>query len=298
MTRASSIPSAGNLCRGEGVRECPRGDPTAGWKVLPGQNVVEIFDSNIVHINHFLELIWGRMTEKVVPLRGKQQSKTGRGGPPRKGRRPEIDLLAVLRERIAQHEVPPGAKLREQDLAQEFGVPRTRIREVFGALESRGLIERIPNRGAVVSRLEIDQAFNLYDVRAVLEGLCVRQATQNVPNEEWQEFVDLFGAPMEELVKAGDFDGYLACYGRFRSRFIERARNPVAAQMLDSIYEKTHVVIRRIVILPGRAQAGLREHRATVAAMRAGKAEEAERAKRANLEGAKEYLRRFEKYVL
>ena len=58
------------------------------------------------------------------------------------------------------------------------------------------------------------------------------------------------------------------------------------------------VEARRIVILPGRAQTGLAEHRATVAAMRAGDAAEAERVKRANLEGAKDYLRRFQKYVL
>ena len=178
-------------------------------------------------------------------------------------------------------------------------MPRARIREAFGALEGRGLIERIPNRGAVVSRLDLDQAFNLYDVRAVLEGLCVRQATQNVPNETWQEFVDLFGAPMEELVKVSDFDAFIwRATERFRSRFIECARNPVAAQMLDSIYEKTNVVIRRIVILPGRAQAGLVEHRAAVAAMRPGDAEAAERPKLPTCEGAKEYLRRFQKYVL
>jgi DNA-binding GntR family transcriptional regulator len=209
-----------------------------------------------------------------------------------------LDVLQVLRERIARQDIAPGAKLREHELAEEFNVPRTRIREVFGALESRGLIERIPNRGAIVSRLDLEQAFNLYDVRAVLEGLCVRQATQNVPPETWQEFVDLFGAPMDAFVQAGDFDAFLACYASFRSRFIECARNPVAAQMLDSIYEKTHVIIRRIVILPGRAQKGLADHRATVAAMRAGDAEGAERLKRANLDGAKEYLLRFQKYVL
>jgi DNA-binding GntR family transcriptional regulator len=236
------------------------------------------------------------VSEKVVALRSKH-------GPSRRKRRAKaapstVEVLQALRQRIARQDVAPGAKLREQDLAAEFGVPRTRIREVFGALESRGLIERIPNRGAVVSRLELDQVFNLYDVRAVLEGLCVRQATQNVAPETWQEFVDLFGAPMDEFVRAGDFDAFLACYERFRNRFIECARNPVAAQMLDSIYEKTHVVIRRIVILPGRTQTGLEEHRATVAAMRAGNAEEAERLKRANLQGAKEYLRRFQKYVL
>jgi DNA-binding GntR family transcriptional regulator len=234
------------------------------------------------------------VSDKVIALRSKHAPKGRR----RRAKAPTLDVLQVLRERIARQDIPPGAKLREHELAEEFSVPRARVREVLGALESRGLIERIPNRGAIVSRLDLDQAFNLYDARAVLEGLCVRQATQNVPPETWQEFVDLFGAPMDGYVQAGDFDAYLACYERFRSRFIECARNPVAAQMLDSIYEKTHVVIRRIVILPGRAQRGLADHRATAAAMRAGNAEEAERVKRANLEGAKEYLRRFQKYVL
>jgi DNA-binding GntR family transcriptional regulator len=234
------------------------------------------------------------VSNKVVALKSKPLPKKHR----RRAKSATSDVLQILRKRIANQDIAPGAKLREHELADEFNVPRTRIREVFSALESRGLIERVPNRGAVVSRLELDQAFHLYDVRAVLEGLCVRSATNNVPPETWQEYVDLFGSPMGECVKAGDFDGYLACYERFRNRFIECARNPVAAQMLDSIYEKTHVVIRRIVILPGRAQIGLADHRATVAAMRAGNAEEAERLKRANMQSAKEFLRRFEKYVL
>ena len=84
----------------------------------------------------------------------------------------------------------------------------------------------------------------------------------------------------------------------FRRRIIDWAHNPVAARMLDSIYEKTNVVIRRIIILPGRAEEGLAEHRAVVAAMRAGDGETAERLKRLNLQNAKETLRRFQKYVL
>ena len=87
-------------------------------------------------------------------------------------------------------------------------------------------------------------------------------------------------------------------YERFRRRCIEWARNPVAARMLDSIYEKTNVVIARIVILPGRALEGLGEHRAVVAAMRAGDGEAAERHKRTNLQNARNCLQRFQKYVL
>jgi DNA-binding GntR family transcriptional regulator len=177
-------------------------------------------------------------------------------------------------------------------------VPRARIREVFGVLESRGLIERTPNRGAVVLRLELDHVFQLYEVRAVLEGMCVRLATQNAPPETWDEFVELFGTPMDGFVKAADFDSFIVVYERFRRAIIDWARNPVAARMLNSIYEKTNVVIQRIVILPGRAQSGLGEHRAVVAAMRAGDAEGAERLKRMNLQNAQETLRRFQKYVL
>src|SRR5690606_22506451 len=81
-------------------------------------------------------------------------------------------LLDTLRERIARQQIPPASKLREHEVALEFGVPRTQVREAFSALEQRGLIERIPNRGAIVTRLDIAQVFHIYHVREVLEGLC------------------------------------------------------------------------------------------------------------------------------
>ena len=68
--------------------------------------------------------------------------------------------------------------------------------------------------------------------------------------------------------------------------------------MIDSIFEKTKVVIHRIIILPGRAEVGLVEHRAVLAAMRRGDAAEAERLRRANMRSAKAYLQRYQKFVL
>jgi DNA-binding GntR family transcriptional regulator len=238
------------------------------------------------------------MSEKIVRLREKPRARPTQRKSGARLRPTFADLLNTLRQRIARQEVPPGAKLREHELASEFGVPRTRIREVFGALESRGLIERIPNRGAVVMRLDSDQVFQLYDVREVLEGLCVRLATENVAPESWQDLVEHFRGPMAGFVRNGDFEAYIAGYERLRQRVIEAARNVVVAQMLDTIYEKTNVVIRRIIILPGRAEVGLREHQAVLAAMRRGDANEAERLKRQNLRSAKETLMRFRSYVL
>jgi len=214
-----------------------------------------------------------------------------------KGKR-GVDLQKILRERIARQEIAPGAKLGENALAKAFGVPRAIVREALCALEQRGLIERIPNRGAVVARLDLSQVFAIYDTREVLEGLCARLATQNVPPESWQDLVEMFDGPMVEHVARGDYEAFLAGYGLFRLRLLQAAANPVLSSMLDSIYEKTQAVIRRIMILPGRAQVGLGEHRAVLAAMRRGDAEEAERLRRLNMRSAKACLERYQSFVL
>ncbi len=232
------------------------------------------------------------MSVRAVPSRPVPRRAAARKG------RASVDLVSALRARIASQDVPPGAKLRENELAAEFGVPRTRVREAFQALEQLGLIERIPNRGAVVTRLDSSQLRHIYDLREVLEGLCVRLATQNVAPEHWQDLVELFGAPMQKHVDAGDFDAFLAGYARFRRRTIDAAANPQLAQMLDSITEKTQVLIRRAIILPGRAALGLKQHRAVLAAMRRGDAPAAEELRRENMRSAKAFLQRYEKYVL
>lgn len=207
-------------------------------------------------------------------------------------------LLLTLRARIARQKIPPGSKLREQALATEFRVGRNRIREAFSALEQRGLVNRIPNRGTVVARLSLKEIFHLYDVREVLEGVAARLATENAAPETWQDLVDYFGAPMGEFVRRQDIDAFIAGYERFRRRVLVAAGNPFLAQMLDSIYDRTQVVIERVILLPGRAEAGLSQHRAVLAAMRHGNAELAEVKRRENMRSAKQWFQRNHKYVL
>ncbi len=208
------------------------------------------------------------------------------------------DLVKVLRERIAQHEYQPGAKLLENDIAGEFNVSRARVREAFGALESRGLIQRIPNRGAEVVRLNLTQMFAIYEVREILEGLCVRLAVQNSKPESWQDLVVQFGRDMERHVRNGEYEEYIGKLELVRRRTAEAAHNPVLAEMLDSINDKTREIMRRIIILPGRAAEGLKQHRAVLAAMRKGDAALAEKLKRRNIRSSREFLERFQSFVL
>lgn len=219
-----------------------------------------------------------------------------------RGRRGKVqapqDITLILRQRIATQEIPPGSKLRESELALEFGVPRARVREALSVLEQRGLVERIPNRGAVVMRLEVSQVAHLYDVREVLEGLCARLATVNGDPAVWRAMLAQLKGPMARHVAEGDIDAYIAGYEVFRRHLIDGACNPVLAGMLDSILERTQALIRRIIILPGRAEVGLRQHTALLEAMVRGDADEAERLRRENMRSAKSDLERYKKYIL
>ena len=230
-------------------------------------------------------------------LAGGENGRRRRSGSPKRVVA-KLDVRQILRERIARQELLPGSKLLEQDLSREFGISRARVRDALGVLEQRGLVKRIPNRGAVVARLELTEVFELYEVREMLEGLCARLATQNVPPDSWQDLVDIFDGPVESYVREGDLEAYVLTLESFRKRTIEAAVNPVLAEMLDSIHDRTRAIIRRIIVLPGRAQQGLLEHRAILKAMRAGDAGEAERLRRENMRSARAYLERYKTFVL
>ena len=208
------------------------------------------------------------------------------------------EIFQALRARIAQQSIAPGAKLNETDLAEEFGVSRARVRDALGALEQRGLVERIPNRGAVVMRLDLSQVFHIYEIREVLEGLATRLATQNTPPEAWKEELARFQGPLKDLIDRGELQEYIEHYERLRRKITEAARNPVLAEMMDTIFEKTQVLIRRIIILPGRAEVGRKQHVAMLQAMCRGDAAQAEAIRRNGLNSAKLALEKYQRFIL
>lgn len=207
-------------------------------------------------------------------------------------------ILGTLRDRIARHELPPGSKLLEKDLSAQFGVSRARIREVLGVLQQKGLARRIPNRGAVVESLDMPRIIHLYGVREVLEGLCARLAAENLPGESWRDLLALFGKPIEDDVRQGDFDAYVRKLDLFRARMLDGAANPVLREMIENIQDRARMVMRRISILPGRADTGLKEHRAILDALRRQDGAAAEAAMRANIRSGLSYLQRYQSFVL
>ena len=87
-------------------------------------------------------------------------------------------LAAELARRILRGQLPPGRRLGEQEVADEFKVSRGPVREAMRVLEREGLITLNPRRGAVVTELDAREVADLFEIRAALFALVVRKIVQ------------------------------------------------------------------------------------------------------------------------
>ncbi len=89
-----------------------------------------------------------------------------------------------IRQMITSGALAPGERLYEDRLAEQLGVSRNPVREALRALESTGLVEVIPRRGAYVSRLEVERARQILELRSVLESYAAEQAAINRTDDD------------------------------------------------------------------------------------------------------------------
>ncbi len=206
-------------------------------------------------------------------------------------------VVLDVRARIASQALLPGSRLPEEELAQSYDIPRAKAREVLATLEDRGLIARVPNKGAVVVPVDMETTYRLYQVREALDGLSVRLAMENAGPEDYAELKALLGVQFEESLREGDIEAHVDTIARFRNRVNELAGNPVLSDLIERIYERTQVTMRRVALLPGRAEMGIKQYRSLLDAMMRNDGDEAERCVRELNQSAREYIRRYKDYL-
>ena len=102
-----------------------------------------------------------------------------------------------VRSWILEGEYEPDERLVEEQLAERLGVSRTPIRQALTMLEAEGLVEIAPNRGATVCSFSVEEVWDIYDLRAVLEGHAARRAAGRIRDRELVELRRL-AAEMEQ----------------------------------------------------------------------------------------------------
>ncbi len=90
------------------------------------------------------------------------------------------EVADALRERIYAGDYAPGAILRQEHIAAEFGISRTPLREALRVLERDGLVIHLPGRGVRVASADLTRLIDAYAVREVLDGVAARFAVVSV----------------------------------------------------------------------------------------------------------------------
>jgi DNA-binding GntR family transcriptional regulator len=102
-------------------------------------------------------------------------------------RNASVAATELIREAIVDGRLEPGRRLKEEELARELGISRTPVREALLMLQAEGLVDAIPNRGAMVRVHTTEDLDDLYQLRALLEGYAARRAAARISDEQVEQ---------------------------------------------------------------------------------------------------------------
>lgn len=188
-----------------------------------------------------------------------------------------------IRSAILRGELKPGSKLTEQDLAAEFEVSRTPIREAIRQLEVERLLTRVPFVGVTVKQLSPEEVLELLEIREVLEGLVARLATRHMDEAHLQRLQASLRS-LSESARKGEVAAYLDHALAFRRALVECCKSESLAEHVLVIENRLRLVGNRTAMLPGRMEASITEHEKLLAAIESGDAVLAEQLNRERIQ--------------
>jgi len=181
-----------------------------------------------------------------------------------------------IREDILSGKYKENDELKEIAIGEELGVSRTPVREAFRQLELEGLIQIVPNKGAYVTGITMEDVKDIYMIRSKLEGLCAAWACEHITDEQLEE--------MEENIYLAKFHaerGHFEQMAELDSRFHELMYESCNSKMLEHLLRDFHQYVQRVrkktLSTTERSLASNQEHQKIMEAIKAKNASEAEK---------------------
>ena len=184
-------------------------------------------------------------------------------------------IAARLREAILAGDYAPGARIRQEDLADQHGASRLPVREALRILEAEGLVTVVANTGAWVSRLTLADCEELYRIRERIEPLLLRY---NVPLLG-EEDLDALERLAEAMEASADVEQFLALDREFHLSCYTAAETSVLGETVLRLWNRTQHY-RRAFTRMFRSEGDRsvhHEHHLLVSALRRRDLDEAER---------------------
>jgi DNA-binding GntR family transcriptional regulator len=139
-----------------------------------------------------------------------------------------------LRQMLVENRIAPGAKLNERELSEVLNISRTPLREAIKMLAAEGLVELVPNRGAIALALTEADVLNTFEVMAGLEAMSGELAAQRITDEEVAEIRATHYEMMAAYTRA-DLSAYYRLNASIHRAINAAAKNPVLTTTYNQV---------------------------------------------------------------
>lgn len=188
-----------------------------------------------------------------------------------------------IRDGILSGTYTPNEELKEKSIGDELGVSRTPVREALRQLELEGLVSIIPNKGAYVVAISVQDIKDIYEIRSLLEGLCAKWAAEKATEEQLAELEE--NVYLTEFhLKKENWEQIYELDNRFHELLYEACDSRELQQVLTNYHQYVQRIRRITLGKQQRAVNSTEEHRRIVEALKAHDPTQAQRS-------AKEHIR-------
>lgn len=187
-------------------------------------------------------------------------------------------------------------RLDERQLAQDFGVSRTPVREAMAQLEREGFVRSVPRRGVYIVRKTRKEVIEMITAWAALESMAARLITKNASHEEIAALRRMF-ATFENGELRAHLDEYSEANIEFHQTIIRTSGNSVLISLAENLFTHMRMIRRKTIGEKDRVEKSIRDHMNIIEALEARDTERAEDLVRNHALGLAEHVAKYADYL-
>ena len=178
------------------------------------------------------------------------------------------EVAVRLRAMLVEGRIAPGGKLNERELCEMLKVSRTPLREAIKLVAAEGLVDLLPNRGAIAVKLTESDVLHAFEVLAQLEGLSGELAAQRITTAELAE-IKAMHYEMLACFARKDLPGYYQRNAEIHAAINAAAKNPVLTKLYREVNARVQSLRFRTNQNQAKWKSAVKEHEQMLAALEA-----------------------------
>jgi DNA-binding GntR family transcriptional regulator len=199
-------------------------------------------------------------------------------------------VVRRLREGILHGRFAPGQRLIARDVMEHIGISRGPVREAFRRLAAEGLIDVVPNRGAVVRRMSRRQVSNLFQIRECLEGLAARLAALHIDEvDNRAQFTEVW-AKVRPRGEAMAWNTFIEHNRLYHMTIVRIGGNEQLCELIDNLQLPMMMLQVGLAMRPEHTEISHTAHVAIAEAILDGDAQAAEAAMQEHMRSSREWV--------